>query len=156
MALGVGSIGAADALLSPGDKIVAVGGSLINQSSYPAAEMPGYAVDQNFSTKYLNSGKLNTGFIVTPTWGASTIKSILFVTANDSEARDPASYELYGTNDPITSQDNSFGDEENWTLITSGTLSLPSERMTIGEILSFENESSYTSYKVMRMCSFMR
>ena len=37
MALGVGSIGAADALLSPGDKIVAVGGSLINQSSYPAA-----------------------------------------------------------------------------------------------------------------------
>ena len=53
MALGVGSIGAADALLSPGDKIVAVGGSLINQSSYPAAETPGYAVDQNFSTKYL-------------------------------------------------------------------------------------------------------
>ena len=149
MALGVGSIGAADALLSPGDKIVAVGGSLINQSRYPAAETPGYAVDHNFSTKYLNYGKLNTGFIVTPTWGASTIKSILFVTANDSEARDPASYELYGTNDPITSQDNSFGDEENWTLITSGTLSLPSERMTIGEIISFENESSYTSYKVI-------
>ena len=140
---------AATKLLSSADNAIAVGGKVKNNSNYPANEAPGYLTDQDPNTKYLNGGQVFTGFIITPTYGATVIKSMQFNTANDAPERDPATYELYGTNEEIKSTDNSFGDQEAWTLISSGTLNLPEERLKASEFYSFENEVSYTSYRMV-------
>lgn len=149
MAVSMTSLNAATELLSTGDNVIAVGGHVKNNSSYPAAELPYNVVDQVSSTKYLNHGIVYTGFIVTPSYGASTIKSFRITTANDAEARDPSSYELYGTNEEIKSTDNSFGDGEEWTLISQGTLALPAERLAFSDFIAFENEVAYTSYRMV-------
>jgi hypothetical protein len=100
------------------------------------------------NTKYLNFGEQNSGFIITP--GGSTVAtSFQITTANDAVERDPASYEIYGTNDPISSEAHSQGTAENWTLITSGSLTLPEERLTEDEVIAFANGTAYTSYKVV-------
>ncbi len=118
-------------------------------SSYPTTESPIHALDGNPSTKYLNFGEQNSGLIIRPASGASIVRSMRLTTANDAPDRDPASYEIYGTNSPITSTDNSTGLAENWTLISSGTLSLPAARLTDGPLVSFANSTSYTSYKIL-------
>jgi hypothetical protein len=120
-----------------------------SNSSYPGGESPINALDGNSSTKYLNFGEQNSGLIITPASGASIVRSLLLTTANDAVERDPASYEIYGTNSPILSTDNSTGLAENWTLISSGTLSLPDTRLTNGSLVSFANSTSYTSYKIL-------
>jgi hypothetical protein len=63
--------------------------------------------------KYLNFGEINSGFIVTPSNGPSIVHSFQITTANDAVERDPTSWRLYGTDDPITSTDNSTGSQEN-------------------------------------------
>ena len=78
----------------------------------------------------------------TPSGGPSIVESFQITTANDAEERDPSSWELYGTNDPITSVDNSQGDGENWTLIDSGEVSLPTERNTEGPIVAVNNNGA--------------
>lgn len=149
-ALGLASPALAIPLLSPADPIVAIDADPPGSaSSHPAGEAPGNVVDQDSGTKYLNFAKDNSGFIVTPASGASTIQSLVLTTANDAEARDPASYQIYGTNDPITSTNNSLGDAESWTLISAGDLALPAARTTLGPVVSFANATSYTSYKVV-------
>ena len=92
-------------------------------SSSPGNEQAFHGIDGNFSTKYLNFAKLNTGFIVTPSSGDSIVRSISLATANDASARDPASFILYGTNDAILSTSHSLGNSEDWTEIASGDLS---------------------------------
>ena len=119
-------------ILAPGDPILAVDPSPVTQL-----------------TKYLNFGGQNSGLIVTPDAGAKVLTSFQITTANDFDARDPASYEIYGTNDPITSEANGNGDSENWTLITSGNIDLPLERQTDGDLISFANATAYSSYKVI-------
>ncbi|MBX3427841.1 MAG: CotH kinase family protein [Pirellulales bacterium] len=118
-------------------------------SRYPAAESPSRAVDGNSATKYLNYGKEGSGLIVTPASGPAIVRSFILTTANDVSARDPASYQIYGTNDPIASKDNSTGLAENWTLVSSGTLNLPEARRTNGPVVSFANSTSYSSYKIV-------
>ena len=125
--------GSGSDILNPGDTILAVD------------ESPRF----NSETKYLNFGGENSGFIITPEAGSKVITGFQITTANDFEDRDPASYELYGTNDAIVSEDNSQGDGENWTLISSGDLSLPGERLTEDEIISFANAAAYTSYRMV-------
>lgn len=120
-----------------------------SNSSYPGSESPINALDGNASTKYLNFGEQNSGLIITPASGASIVRSMRLTTANDAAERDPASYEIYGTNSAIASTDNSTGLAENWTLISSGTLSLPETRLTDGPLVSFANSTSYTSYKIL-------
>ena len=62
-------------------------------------------------------------------------------------------WELYGTDDPIVSGDNSFGNSENWALIASGAMSgnlvLPSARKVAGPMIEFPNETFYTSYRIV-------
>ncbi len=143
-----GAGGAGSAVLSNVDASLAVSnpGTV---SEYPVGETPRNIADQNNATKYLNFGKEGTGFIVLPSFGSSTIQSMQLTTANDSPERDPASYDLYGTNDPITSGDDSAGDQENWTLISSGDLMLPDERQTMGAVIDFANSTSYAHYKMI-------
>lgn len=117
-------------------------------SSSPANEGPANVVDGT-TAKYLNSGGDLSGFIVTPAVGPSTVRSFQIMTANDAVPRDPASYQLFGTNDPIMSLNNSYGTAENWTLISEGALPLPTDRNTLGPVISVANEASFTSYKML-------
>jgi len=133
-------------LLSPADAILAI--DLDGDSDYPENETPVDAIDRTLD-KYLNFGKENAGFIVTPGAGSSTVNGFQITTANDLEERDPASWTLYGTNGTIASSDNSNGSAETWTLIDSGSLALPAARDTLGAIVDVTNSTEYTSYRMV-------
>ena len=133
-------------ILRKGDFIIAIDP---NYSSYPSNENPPLAIDGDTSTKYLNFGGANSGFIVTPSMGSSVISSFIITTANDVVGRDPASYEVYGTNEQIKSKDRSPGNAEEWTKIDSGNLSLPEERFSESGWIPIENKAPYRSYKVI-------
>jgi hypothetical protein len=136
-------------ILGPNDPIIAVDADgIVSNSSYPAAEAPANMLDGNPATKYLNFGGGGSGFIVTPA-APIMVQSFVLTTANDAATRDPAAWELYGTNDPITSGDNTAGMAENWTLIASGTVELPAERLTVGPVVSFESYDVYASFKMV-------
>ena len=117
-------------------------------SNYPAGEAPAKAIDGDGGTKYLNFARLHTGIIVTPA-AASVVKSIALSTANDAVERDPTSVAIYGTNDAITSEENSLGEAEDWTLIDSVSVELPDTRNTAGTVVNFDNDTEYTSYKIV-------
>lgn len=116
-------------------------------SSYPGGESPALAFDGNVNTKYLNFGKENAGLIIQPAGAPEVINFIELWTANDAEDRDPVNYAIYGSNDALASADNGFGDGENWTLINSGTLNLPSDRNASGGVQYFANSTAYSLYK---------
>jgi hypothetical protein len=119
------------------------------RSQSPAAEGVQNLVDQNAGSKYLNFGKQGTGFIVTPAIGPKAVTAFELTTANDSESRDPASWALYGTNDPITSGQHSTTNPENWILVDQGTLSLPADRSTLGPLVTVNNSTPYSSYRMV-------
>ena len=137
-------------LLGPGDSILAIDlDPPSSLSNYPTGEAPAFAVDGTLA-KYLNFAGAGSGFIITPAIPAASIaESIRLTTANDAEGRDPSSFQLWGTNDPITSADNSTGLAENWSLIAANTVSLPATRDTVGDLISFSNATGYKSYKVI-------
>jgi len=140
-------------ILAPGDFIIPIDAD--GGSRSPDNETAPLAIDGDVNTKYLNFGddsggdEQNTGFIVTPAVGASVVASFDIWTANDAEERDPATWELYGTNEPIVSIDHSTGDVENWTLIDSGSVSLPVARFTVGSTVTVSNTVIYASYKML-------
>jgi len=132
----------------PGDPVVRVDGSDDgdgNAGPPPAAETEIHAID-DFGQKYLNFLDLNSGFIVTPAFGPSVVTGLRLYTANDAEARDPASYILEGS---------TTGDAGPFTLISEGLLNLPSDRNPGGnsvpvfnQEISFSNNVTYTSYRL--------
>ncbi len=142
-------------LLAPGDFIISVNvdqdsSVTTGSQSYPVGEPPANAIDGT-NAKYLNFRKENTGIIVTPQ-ASSIVKSMVITTANDAQDRDPTSYSLFGTTDPITSGNNSAGWGEDWTLISSGPLDLPKgdgSRNQPGTPVDFANDTSYTSYRLV-------
>jgi hypothetical protein len=148
---------AAEQFLSPNDFTIAIdavanyyidntstGGT---SSMYPAAESAVNLFDGLTASKYLNFGRKGAGFIVIP--GSSTVRSFQLSTANDAVGRDPTSYVLLGTNDPVQSQDRGNGlGGENWTLIQQGTLALPDTRLTAGPVVNLPNNTSYSAYKL--------
>jgi glucose/arabinose dehydrogenase len=133
-------------ILSPGDAIIAIDGD--GDSSSPGNEGVGNAIDGSLN-KYLNFGKLNSGFIVTPATPGTIVQSFQITTANDAVDRDPTTWQLFGTNSTIVSAQNSAGTSEPWTLITSGNMALPSARNTLGPMVSFSNATPYNSYKLV-------
>jgi hypothetical protein len=123
-------------------------------SRFPVNENPTRVLDNNTATKYLNFGREGTGLIITPAAGPTTVGSFQITTANDAPGRDPTQYELYGTNNTVTSLENSEGNSETWALISSGPLSLPGDplvntdqRLVNGPVVGFANATSYKSYK---------
>ncbi len=143
----LGSTVHAAPLLAPGDFILPFDEDFSSNSNYPANETPSNAIDQNTTTKYLNFGEEASGFIVTPTAGATTVQSFVMTSANDGAVRDPSTWEIYGTNDAITSADNSAGNSENWTLIAAGSVALPDLRGAAAPVVGFANAVAYTSYR---------
>jgi hypothetical protein len=86
----------ANDVTKPGDPLVAIPGT---PGDSPAGEGVVNAIDNNSATKYLSFTKLNTGFTVTPSMGATLIGGITVTSANDAPERDPASYQIFGSND---------------------------------------------------------
>ncbi len=139
--------GSGEDLTIPGNKAIAVHQGW--SSKYPGGEAPQKVIDGDSSTKYLNFGGTNTGLIVVPQKGPTTIKAFEIVTANDAPERDPLEWILYGTNNAIKSVDNSDGSAENWTLISSGEISLPDGRNIPGDKVFIDNDNPFIAYKMI-------
>jgi hypothetical protein len=134
------------------------GATVYTDNVWPAAESPDHLFD-GVGQKYLNFAELNTGIIVTPNFNGglgSVVTSMQLWTANDAEGRDPATYELYGTNAVVTGGGpfalNTF------TLISSGGLALPTTRNAGGtavldvansQTVTFTNTQGYKSYMIL-------
>jgi hypothetical protein len=135
-------------VLSPSDPVLAVNFGF--DSRYPNGERPAMMLDQLASTKYLNFGEERSGLIITNTEGPAAVSRMRLTTANDAEARDPASYELWGTTNLIASLDNTDGlNDENWALISAGALTLPAARGDSSTVVSIDSTVEYTSFKVV-------
>ena len=119
------------------------------EADSPPHEGAEKVADGDVHTKYRNFGKANSGFIVTPSVGLTTVSAFIITTASDFPERDPGSWELYGTTDPITSPDFSQGVSENWQLIASGNFSLPDNRLATSVPIQFENAVPYLSYRMV-------
>jgi hypothetical protein len=72
-------------------------------AGWPDNEHPALALDDDVSTKFLHfRGEVSpTGFVVEPAMGATVVTGLTLTTANDAEPRDPASYEISGSNESI-------------------------------------------------------
>jgi len=95
-------------IFTPGDPILAIDPDPGPPASSPAGEEVDKVIDGLTTTKYLNFGREGAGFIVTP-GAASIVKSFALTTGNDAPERDPVTYQLFGTNSPITSTPFSTG-----------------------------------------------
>ncbi len=107
-------------------------------SSSPANESPAKAFDGLASTKYLNFAAAGSG--VTIDLGAGNERTVVglgLTTANDFPERDPNSYELYGSSDGT-----------NFTLISSGALTPPTDRGAAYPDVEFANTTAYRYYRV--------
>ena len=135
------------------------GNNIYTDNVWPAGESPDHAID-GVGQKYLNFAELNTGFIVRPTLGSgiggTIVTGMKLWTANDAEARDPASYQLYGTNTAVSGA-GPFP-LSNFTLISTGPLALPTTRNDGGlapllnansQTLSIANSAPYSAYLLL-------
>jgi hypothetical protein len=88
----------------------------------PAGEVVEHIFD-DLGQKYLNFLDLSSGAAVTPSANplGLPVVGVRLYTANDAEPRDPASFQLSGSNVGLAGP---------WTHIASGNLALPSERNT--------------------------
>jgi hypothetical protein len=137
------ALGIAD-ITGPDDLVVGVP----NDGDWPGGETPDLAVDDNTGTKYLHfKGETEpSGIQIAPAMGASVVTGLTLTTANDAEPRDPASYELYGSNDSIDGP---------YELIAAGDIvdftqeaAWPRFTMNATAIL-FENDVAYKYYQLM-------
>src|SRR5436305_4463957 len=76
-------------ITQPGDLTLVVNG-IDPGGPPPATEGVEHAID-NLTLKYLNYTKRGSGFVVQPQVGRTIVTALTFYTANDEEARDPAS-----------------------------------------------------------------
>lgn len=130
-------------------------GFVIPGNNWPGGEAPNFAID-GVGQKYLNFGQENTGILVTPGTAGGAPKSIQFWAANDAVERDPAAFELWGTNSKL---DDFFNDISDFTMIAGGDILLPESRNDGGEAALdpanayaaafLDNEASYASYLVL-------
>lgn len=141
----------------PGDAIQLVSG--FNQDDGNAGPPPGAEGVENaindIGQKYLNFLDLSSGFSVSPSFTGEPVTGIRLYTANDAEPRDPASYQLFGSDDTIDGP---------WTAISSGNLALPSARNAGGssvvipptgnlaaahQTVEFDNDTAYQHYRLI-------
>jgi hypothetical protein len=117
----------------------------------PAAESAPNSIDSNQPSKYLNFNKPSAGIVVTPSVGRTIANELGLISANDSPERDPASYEVWGTNDnnlnDISPALNPTNWQNFWTLISTGSVPAFSLRGQEQDFF-FNNNTSYSSYLV--------
>jgi hypothetical protein len=146
-------------ILQLNEPLIAVDIVAGSRSRYPGGESPAKAIDgiippmgTGTGNKYLNFGIVETGLLVTPAAGATTVTGIQLATANDAIGfREPGSYALYGTNDAIDHMTSDNGDSTAfaWTLISQGTLAPPATTNTLYPVVNFANATPWTSYRVL-------
>jgi F5/8 type C domain-containing protein len=127
-----------------GDTVVGVP----NDGDWPDGETPDLAIDDDTATKFLHfkGATEPTGIQVTPLVGATVVTGLALTTANDAAERDPATFELYGSN---------AGIDGPYTLIASGDIvdftgETAWPRFTKnGTVISFENTVAYAHYQVL-------
>jgi hypothetical protein len=138
-----------DDVTLPGDPIQIVNGVNDGDSASgapPAAEGVTNAID-NTTNKYLNFLDYGSGFIVTPSRGASVVKAIRLYSANDAPARDPASFILEGATAPGGPFTLIYG--QNVQLGPRNATGLPIDPNTQNFVdVSFPNTTQYTTYRV--------
>ena len=131
------------------------GNTVYTDNFFPMNETPDHIVD-GAGQKYLNFAELNTGVIITPS-APSIARSLTLWTANDAVGRDPATYQMYGTNTAIAPNAGPYP-LSNFSLISSGSLALPITRNLGGvnplldansQTVAFDNTVSYASYLVV-------
>ena len=111
---------------------------LDGSSSSPSGEKVAKGFDGSITTKYLNFGENNSGVEFSFS-SAFKLTNFEIYTANDADARDPASYELYGSSDGGTS----------FSSLATGTLSLPTTRFAAGGLVNLSLSSSYSTYRLI-------
>jgi fibronectin-binding autotransporter adhesin len=161
------------AVFMPGDQIlggqfnpslnqfqIGTGNGTVGTNSWPNGESPDHAID-GVAQKYLNFGITGTGFMVNPAFNGfagSVVTSMQLWVANDAVPRDPASYEIWGTNQVLDFGAPSF-DMGLFTPVASGTLALPSARgpqqgtaplnNAVSQTVTFANTAAYNHYLII-------
>lgn len=108
-------------------------------SSYnsPAGEAAPKAFDGSANSKYLNFDKQNMGVGIKISTGRP-VSAVGFMTANDSNGRDPMTFSLYGSNDG-----------SNWTaLIEHAPTQVSTNRFTQSPITYLSNTTAYAYYYI--------
>ena len=111
----------------------------IEPSSYnsPAGEQAPKAFDGSANSKYLNFDKQNMGVGVKISTGRP-VSAVGFMTANDSNGRDPMTFSLYGSNDGTT-----------WTaLIEHAPTQVSTNRYAQSPITYLSNTTAYAYYYI--------
>ena len=127
----------------------------------PFREASALAFDGNIYTKYLNFNGAGSDVLIDATQNY-LVTGLGLTTANDGPERDPTSFTLYGSNTPFVITDyvnhNDFwGGGSNFasgglpgqTLIASGSLNPPLERVTDYPNVTFSNNA--TRYRYYRL-----
>jgi hypothetical protein len=135
----------------PSDPVVLKSGE--NDDDADAGPPPGAEGVENAindtALKYLDFRDLGSGFIVTPSVGATVVSGLRLYPANDSVERDPASYQLLGS---------TTGPDGDFVLISEGPLDLPETRNDAGLAITpsvpnqdvrFDNSTAYLSYWIL-------
>lgn len=96
------------------------------------------AFDGSTTTKYLNFAGPGSGAVIDLGVGnAYAVNGMELFAGNDYINRDPSSYELYGSTDGT-----------NYTLVSSGQLTLPADRNSAYDPVTFANATAYRFYKL--------
>lgn len=130
-------------IVAPGDPLIAVTEGQTTTRANSPNEGAAQAIDANPLTKYLNFDKSNTGFIVTPSIGATQLTGIALRAANDANLypqRHPASVIVYGSNDGGVTFASAVTGTLNWSSPTS---------LEWRAYAVVGNVPSYTTYKVI-------
>lgn len=108
-------------------------------SSYnsPAGEQSPKAFDGSANSKYLNFDKQNMGVGIKISTGRP-VSAVGFMTANDSNGRDPMTFSLYGSNDG-----------SNWVALTEhAPTQVSTNRLTQSPITYLSNTTAYAYYYI--------
>jgi hypothetical protein len=128
----------------PGDVVQGVP----NDGDWPGGETPDLAIDDDATTKFLHfKGETEpSGIQIAPAVGSTIVTGLSLTTANDAIERDPATYEVYGSNESIDGP---------YELIASGDVvdftqadAWPRFTKNATPII-FENTVAYDYYQVM-------
>ena len=146
------------------DLQLVIGAPDVDPVRWPGGEAPGFAIDQA-GQKYLNFERENTGFLVRPEGdnAMDIATSITLWTANDAIPRDPASFQLFGSNsaDLLFPLDYLHEDRiplDLFTEIAAGELALPDTRNGGGttelddlnsQTIMFDNTDVFENYLVL-------
>jgi hypothetical protein len=143
-------------ILSPSDFIIGIDNNRnLPGNTNTGTEGPSAAFDGVDTSKWFSGAREFGGLIITPLGGPATVQSLQFTTANDSSNRDPVTFQLFGTNDAVTTVNNGTGLENGWTLISSGItgfttsdLAATARNTTVAPV-DVTNSTAYSSYKIV-------